>query len=173
MTNPDHGRPDFGMPDQRSTPHLRLVDGPSEYEAAEQSSGAGVLQGHFRRSTRLDDDAELPPLRRASRRPRQAGRPGSASFPLRPLRRQRVRLRRQPAARRPRGRGRHAARVREAADQPAQVRAPRGPVLGVDPPRGPERRRRPHAPAPRHPVRGSARVATTSPTTTSRCGRHR
>src|SRR6478736_9660071 len=58
MTNPEHGRPDFGMSDKRSTPHLRLVDGPREYEAAEQSSGAGVLQGHFRRSTRLEDDAE-------------------------------------------------------------------------------------------------------------------
>ena len=59
MTNPDHGRPDFGMPQQRSTPHLRLVEGTrEEYSTAEQNSGAGVLQGHFRRSTRLDDDPE-------------------------------------------------------------------------------------------------------------------
>jgi RNA polymerase sigma-70 factor (ECF subfamily) len=58
MNKPEHGRPDFGMSDQRSTPHLRLVDGTREYEAAEQNSGAGVLQGHFRRSTRLEDDAD-------------------------------------------------------------------------------------------------------------------
>jgi len=47
------------MPQQRSTPHLRLVEGTrEEYSTAEQNSGAGVLQGHFRRSTRLDDDPE-------------------------------------------------------------------------------------------------------------------
>ena len=46
------------MPHQPSTPHLRLVDGAQEYSNAERDSGAAVLQGHFRASTRLDDDAE-------------------------------------------------------------------------------------------------------------------
>ena len=46
------------MPHQPSTPHLRLVDGAQEYSNAERDSGAAVLQGRFRASTRLDDDAE-------------------------------------------------------------------------------------------------------------------
>jgi len=46
------------MQQKPSAPHLRLVDETQQYAAAEQSSGAGVLEGHFRRSTRLDDDAE-------------------------------------------------------------------------------------------------------------------
>ncbi len=46
------------MQQKPSAPHLRLVDGTQTYAAAEQASGSGVLEGHFRRSTRLDDDAE-------------------------------------------------------------------------------------------------------------------
>ena len=46
------------MQEQSPTPRLRVVDGAREYSTAEQDSGAGVLQGHFRRSTRLDDDPE-------------------------------------------------------------------------------------------------------------------
>ena len=34
------------------------MGGTQEYANAEQDTGAGVLQGHFRRSTRLDDDAD-------------------------------------------------------------------------------------------------------------------
>ncbi len=58
---PDHSetrKATLGMPQKPSAPHLRLVDGTQTYAAAEQASGAGVLEGHFRRSTRLDDDAE-------------------------------------------------------------------------------------------------------------------
>ena len=62
-------------------------------------------------------------------------------------------------ARRARGRGRHAARLREADDRAAEVRAARGPVLGLDPPRRAQRRRRPHARAPAPiPVRGGPRA---------------
>ena len=50
----------------------------------------------------------------------------------------------------------------------AEVRAARGPVLGVDPPRRPQRRRRPHAPAPRRsPARRSASSSRASTTTTT------
>ena len=46
------------MSHKSSPPHLRLVDSAHDYAAAERDSGAAVLQGHFRASTRLDDDAE-------------------------------------------------------------------------------------------------------------------
>ena len=53
-----------------------------------------------------------------------------------------------------------------------EVRAARGAVLGLDHPRGAQRRRRPHAPAPRDPLRGGPRARDVASTTTS-TSRHR
>ena len=46
------------MQEERTRPHLRSVEDMQPYRTGERDANAGVLQGHFRRSTRLDDDAE-------------------------------------------------------------------------------------------------------------------
>src|SRR4051794_39875192 len=102
-------------------------------------------RGQFR-ALPAQDDAGRP--RRPGDRPagdhaREAGRRRGAALPLRPLRRQRLRLRHEHRPRRARGRGHHAAGVHEAHHGAAALPAARGAVLGVDPPRGAQRRGRP------------------------------
>jgi len=46
------------MPTQSTRPKLRLVESNGPLPSAETNPSAGVLQGRFRRSTRLDDDPE-------------------------------------------------------------------------------------------------------------------
>ena len=118
-----------------------------------------MLAGHFRRSTRLDDDAETRRfVARAVARAKQGDQEA--------LRFLYVRYADNVY-------GYVASLLRddhEAEDVTQhvfaklmtnlpQVRAARGPVLRVDPARGAQRRRRPHAPAPRDPVRGGPRAA--------------
>ena len=87
--------------------------------AEPRAEGDVPPQGHARTSPRRSTGWS------PGRRPRQAGRPRGAPLPLPPLRRPRLRLRAQHRARRLRGRGRHAARLREAHDGARQVRAAR------------------------------------------------
>lgn len=46
------------MPTQSTRPKLQLVESSGPLPSTETNSSAGVLQGRFRRSTRLDDDPE-------------------------------------------------------------------------------------------------------------------
>ncbi|MGZ8475938.1 MAG: RNA polymerase sigma factor [Candidatus Limnocylindria bacterium] len=46
------------MPTKSTRPQLRLVESSGPLPTPETNPSAGVLQGRFRRSTRLDDDAE-------------------------------------------------------------------------------------------------------------------
>ena len=173
MTTPAYGcsphrdRATDGGPDcrERTAGCSAAIAGPQgaiRREADQIEAAAG--RGRFRRRRSSSTRREAERLVARRRRARQGGRRRRAALPLPALRRQRLRLRLLDRPRRVRGRGRHAADLRQADDRARALRAARRPVLRLDPARRPQRGDRPRARAPAGAVsRRSARP--TSPTT--------